>query len=106
MKLLQCFNLGRKIVVAVPMMLLFLLGMVAGGAIGDIPTPVTAQAPGEEEGGGGGGGGGSTCEDDACVKYVKRWWFDSWSCEVSPNSGTGCNLTGGDPPCENYQCDD
>ena len=99
-------KVGRAVSTAVAVTFLFLLGIVGGAAVGDIPTPIAAQAPGDDDdrGGGGGSGGGSTCEDDACIKHVKRWWFDSWSCEVAPDSGTGCDLTGDDPPCRNYTC--
>ena len=102
------FNVGRTLATIAAVTFLFLLGIVGGAAVGDIPTPIAAQAPGDDEDthSGGGGGGGSTCEDDACVKIERWWWFDTYACKVAPDSGTGCNLTGGDPPCANYQCDD
>lgn len=102
------FNLGRTVATVAAVTFLFLLGIVGGAAVGDIPTPIAAQAPGDDEdpNGGGGGGGGSPCEDDTCVKHVRRWWFDSWSCEITPNSGSTCDLVDGDPPCATYPCDD
>lgn len=97
------FNLGPAFATSAAIMLLFLLGIAAGGTIGNMPIPVTAQNPGEEEVGGG-GGGGSYCEDDACAKIVRRWWWDTYRCAETPNSQTGCDLIDVDLGCVTYQC--
>ena len=97
-------NVGRTIATVAAMTLLFLLGIVGGGAIADTPTPIVAQEPGDDDDGGGGGGGGSYCENDACVELSHWIFWTKLECRNAPDSGTGCDLSGAGSDCTNYPC--
>ncbi len=99
-------GVGRTIATVAAMTLLFLMGIAAGGAIADTPTPIVAQGPNDDADGGGGGGGGSHCEYDACVE-LSHWVFWTKN-ECRPTDvATGCDLPGGgESGCTGYLCSD
>ena len=42
------------------------------------------------------------CEDDACVKIERWWWFGSFECRDTPGTGSGCEIIG--DGCRSYDC--
>lgn len=66
-------------------------GVIAGSSVAPQPQYTEAEQPQPP-----------TCEDDACIKNERWWWFDSMECKNSPGTGSGCDVL--KDGCRSYDC--